>query len=94
MNKPVSPNDLVTPKVTTGPISGSRKIHVTPDSRARPACAAARDRADAGPPTKPPLPIYDTSGPYTDIDAVIDVEKGLKRARTAWVEGTRRRRGI
>ena len=26
---------------------------------------------------EPPLPVYDTSGPYTDNDAVIDVENGL-----------------
>src|SRR5690348_203198 len=32
MNKPFSPADLVTPKVTTGPICGSRKIYTTPDA--------------------------------------------------------------
>jgi len=34
---------------------------------------------------EPPLPVYDPSGPYTDPDVVIDVEKGLGRKRTAWV---------
>ncbi len=33
---------------------------------------------------EPPLPVYDTSGPYTDPSVVIDVEKGLARARSAW----------
>src|SRR3569623_264155 len=32
------------------------------------------------------LPLYDTSGVYTDNDVAIDVEKGLKRARAAWVK--------
>ncbi len=32
MNKPLSASDLATPKVTTGPIAGSRKIHVTPEA--------------------------------------------------------------
>ena len=34
---------------------------------------------------EPNLPVYDTSGPYTDPDVVIDVNKGLPRHRTAWV---------
>jgi hypothetical protein len=35
---------------------------------------------------EPPLPVYDTTGPYTDNDVAIDVEKGLSRARTEWVK--------
>jgi len=30
--------------------------------------------------------VYDTSGPYTDPDAVIDVRKGLEPIRQAWIE--------
>ena len=85
MNKPVSPNDLVAPKVTTGPIQGSRKIHVSPDA-APDLRVPLREIVLAPSANEPPLPIYDTSGPYTDNDVVIDVEKGLKRARTAWVK--------
>ncbi|MEE8514335.1 MAG: phosphomethylpyrimidine synthase ThiC, partial [Gammaproteobacteria bacterium] len=29
----------------------------------------------------PPLTVYDTSGPYTDPEATIDVRKGLPRIR-------------
>ena len=32
MNKPVAPSELETPKVTTGPLQGSRKIYATPDT--------------------------------------------------------------
>ena len=35
---------------------------------------------------EPPVPVYDPSGPYTDPDATIDVERGLPRARLAWVK--------
>ena len=31
------------------------------------------------------MPVYDTSGPYSDASVTIDVEKGLARPRTAWV---------
>ena len=34
---------------------------------------------------EPPVPVYDPSGPYTDPDAAIDVEKGLPRTRVEWV---------
>ena len=32
MNKPVTAADLVTPKVTTGPLPASRKIYARPDA--------------------------------------------------------------
>ena len=33
----------------------------------------------------PPVVIYDTSGPYTDPDITIDINKGLPRLRENWV---------
>ena len=35
---------------------------------------------------EPPLPVYDTTGAYTDPDVAIDVEKGLSRTRIEWVK--------
>ena len=32
MNKPVTAQDLITPKVTTGPLVGSRKIYSNPEA--------------------------------------------------------------
>lgn len=32
-----------------------------------------------------PLTVYDTSGPYTDQDSVIDVKKGLPKIREQWI---------
>src|SRR4030095_10755830 len=34
---------------------------------------------------EPPLTLYDTSGPYTDPTATIDIEKGLSKTREPWV---------
>src|SRR6202046_4497809 len=85
MNKPLSDSDLATPKVTTGPIAGSRKIFSVPEA-APDLRVPLREIALDASSGEPPLPVYDPSGPYTDNDAAIDVEKGLKRARTAWVK--------
>ena len=32
-----------------------------------------------------PLPVYDTSGPYTDPEIEIDVKKGLPKLRQQWI---------
>ncbi len=34
----------------------------------------------------PPIPLYDTSGPYTDPDADIDLTHGLPALRAGWIE--------
>jgi phosphomethylpyrimidine synthase len=84
MNKHIPESDLVTPKVTTGPIAGSRKIYARPDAAPElkvPLREIALDPSSG----EPPLPVYDPSGPYTDPDAVIDVERGLSRPRSEWV---------
>src|SRR5713226_6564995 len=77
--------DLNTPKVTTGPLSASRKIYsrpaAAPDLRV-PLREIALDAACG----EPPLPLYDTTGPYTDPAVAIDVEAGLPRARAEWVK--------
>ncbi len=37
--------------------------------------------------SNPPIPIYDTSGPYTDPAAHIDLVRGLVPLRARWIEG-------
>ena len=84
MNKHLAESDLATPKVTTGPITGSRKVYTAPEAAPDlkvPLREVALDPSSG----EPPVPIYDPSGPYSDPDAKIDVEKGLPRLRTAWV---------
>ncbi|WP_067560844.1 phosphomethylpyrimidine synthase ThiC [Halofilum ochraceum] len=74
----------------TRPFPASRKIHVTgsrPDLRVplREIELSPTETAD-GPRVNAPLPVYDTSGPYTDADARIDLAAGLSPVRTAWIE--------
>jgi phosphomethylpyrimidine synthase len=66
-------------KVTTGPIRGSRKVHVGPlgvamrEIHLEPGCG------------EPPLRVYDPSGPYTDAEARIDIMAGLPELRRDWI---------
>ena len=85
MNKHIAGSELETPKVTTGPLPASRKIYSRPQS-APDLRVPTREIALTEGSGEPPLPVYDTTGPYTDPDAVIDVEQGLPRRRTAWVK--------
>ncbi|HEX5761383.1 MAG TPA: phosphomethylpyrimidine synthase ThiC [Thermoanaerobaculia bacterium] len=43
--------------------------------------------ADGGLAENPPVAVYDTSGPYTDPEAEVDVRRGLPPLRRAWVLG-------
>jgi phosphomethylpyrimidine synthase len=79
-----NPN-IETPKVTTGPLPASRKIHVAPDA-APDLRVPLREIALSEGSGEPPLPVYDTSGPYTDDSVTIDVERGLPRTRIQWVK--------
>jgi phosphomethylpyrimidine synthase len=76
--------NISTPKVTTGPLAASRKIYCKPDA-APDLRVPVREILLTETAGEPPLPVYDTTGPYTDPDVAIDVEKGLARGRTAWV---------
>ncbi|MGM0825278.1 MAG: phosphomethylpyrimidine synthase ThiC [Pseudomonadota bacterium] len=72
------------------PLPGSRKVYVEgsrPDIRVpfreitlSPTKTSADDEQN------PPLLVYDTSGPYTDPDAQIDLRRGLPALRRAWIE--------
>ena len=71
--------------VTTGPLPGSRKIHVA--GTLHPAIRVAMREIALDPSAKePPLRVYDPSGPYTDAAAQIDIAAGLPPLRTAWIE--------
>ncbi len=75
----------------TQPIPGSRKVYV-PGSRSdlrvpmREICQAVTPTAQGGE-QNPPLYVYDTSGPYTDPTAKIDLRAGLPALREAWIAG-------
>jgi phosphomethylpyrimidine synthase len=74
----------------TRPIQGSRKVHVEgsrPDLRVpmREIALAATPRIGSAPEPNAPFCVYDTSGPYTDPDAVIDLSTGLAPLRAQWI---------
>ncbi|MEE9329677.1 MAG: phosphomethylpyrimidine synthase ThiC, partial [Parvularculaceae bacterium] len=90
MNKPLDQSAFATPKVTTGPLPASRKTYVQ-SKRFADVKVPVREidlHESAG---EPPLPVYDTTGPYTDPEVTIDVEAGLARHRSAWIK---RRGGV
>ncbi|MEP3227138.1 MAG: phosphomethylpyrimidine synthase ThiC [Parasphingorhabdus sp.] len=69
--------------VTTGPIAGSKKIHVAAHSGSGIRVAMREIQLEGG---EPPVRVYDTSGPYTDPDVLIDINAGLPQLRREWIE--------
>jgi phosphomethylpyrimidine synthase len=71
-------------RVTTGAFPASRKIHVAGQRHADIAVAMREIdlTASAG---EPPVRVYDTSGPYSDPAAAIDINKGLPELRKPWI---------
>lgn len=77
-------------KITRSPFPNSKKIYV--EGKIHPINVAMREIHLS--PTKltngkieenPPVTIYDTSGPYTDENSEINIEKGLPRIREQWI---------
>ena len=65
--------------ITTGPLPGSCKVHA---AGGQGVAVAMREIALHG---EPALRVYDTSGPYTDSAATIDITKGLPALRQSWI---------
>lgn len=81
---------MIQEPITKSPFPNSQKVYI--DGKHFPIQVAMRQIALH--PTKlsngkieinPPITVYDTSGPYTDESATIDVRKGLPRIREAWI---------
>ncbi|SDG34661.1 hydroxymethylpyrimidine synthase [Onishia taeanensis] len=72
------------------PLPGSRKIFVegsTPDIRVPfREISLSPTRTSGADEQNPPLLVYDTSGPYTDPEAEIDLRRGLAELRRDWIE--------
>jgi phosphomethylpyrimidine synthase len=89
------PEDFVKKTVTlseavTGPFYNSRKIYVDgsrPDIRV-PMREVSQEptAASFGAQENPPIPVYDTSGPFTDPAHKIDLLKGMPDLRCRWIE--------
>ncbi|MFZ9253569.1 MAG: phosphomethylpyrimidine synthase ThiC [Hylemonella sp.] len=79
MNAPDKLAQFIT--LTREPLPASKKIYVTgsrPDVRV-PMREITQTNGES-------VTVYDTSGPYTDPQAMIDVRQGLPALRSAWVE--------
>jgi phosphomethylpyrimidine synthase len=85
MNKPTRKSDLALPKVTTGPLPASRKVYSAPEGFPE-LRVPLREIALSEKSGEAAVRVYDSSGPYTDPKAEIDVARGLPRHREAWVK--------
>ena len=84
MNKPIDQSQFQTPTVTTGALPASTKTYTNP--KAAPDLRVPHWAIALHPSAKEvDVPVYDTSGPYSDPSVAIDLEKGLARPRTDWV---------
>jgi phosphomethylpyrimidine synthase len=80
MNKPIlHPKSVTNDSITRGPLPGSRKIFVPSGDLLVPFREVALSGGEA------PVRLYDTSGPYTDDSASIDIAKGLAAKRRDWI---------
>ncbi len=74
----------------TRPFPNSSKIYVTgsrPDLRVpMRQVEQAATPASLGAEQNPAITVYDTSGPYTDPEATIDLLRGLPEVRSRWIE--------
>jgi len=76
--------------ITQTPFPNSKKVYIS--GQLYPIQVAMREitlsptkLSKGGIEINPPVTIYDTSGPYTDEQAQIDIRKGLPRTRENWI---------
>jgi len=73
-----------TPRVTSGPLPASTKVY-RPGWRHPDLRVPMREIALHPSSGEPPLAVYDSSGPYTDPAADIDIARGLPALRSGWI---------
>jgi phosphomethylpyrimidine synthase len=83
--------DALVDSAAVAPLPNSSKIYVAgsrPDIRVPMREIAQSDTpASFGAEKNPPIVVYDTSGPYTDPAAKIDIRRGLPALRAPWITG-------
>ena len=73
---------IKSPNVTVGPLTGSRKVYSSPEGHDDLRVPFHEiDLAEGA-----PFRVYDTSGAYSDLEAEIDVARGLAPLRAPWIE--------
>ncbi|MBN7785199.1 phosphomethylpyrimidine synthase ThiC [Ponticoccus gilvus] len=74
----------LTPTVTTGPLPASRRVWHA--GQRHPDIRVPMREIDLHPTAgEPPVTVYDSSGPYTDPEAEIAIDRGLPRLRAGWI---------
>src|SRR5690625_712345 len=88
-NKPFSATRATVDQAAIQPLHGSKKFYV---GGPRPDIGCPfREIHQSDTPTlfggekKPPITVYDTSGPYTDPDVKVDIRAGISTPRTPWI---------
>ena len=84
MNKHIDPKSIEPFKVTTGPLPASTKRY-SPAPGFPDVLVPYREIALHPTAKEPPIRVYDTTGPYSDPAAKIDVHAGLPRIRSPWI---------
>ena len=79
LDKNVRDTSVSESTVTTGPIEGSHKHYVDIDGLTVPVRRVELTNGDH-------FDLYDTSGPYTDSTATIDLDAGLPKLRDQWTK--------
>ncbi len=80
-DKSLSDKKPTAPEVTTGPLVGSRKVYSSPQGHDD----VRVPFREIGLTDGSSFQVYDTSGPFADTDAAIDVKRGLEPLRAPWV---------
>ena len=87
-------DEVSTDRITRKPFPGSRKVYATgvlypflrvPMREIHQAPTVVHDAKQETTLSNPPQVVYDTSGPYSDPDAEIDLAKGLAPLRETWI---------
>ena len=84
-DKSLRDKNITAPEVTTGPLAGSCKVYSTPEGHEALRVPLRQIELSNGAPASSSeavghqrvFNVYDSSGPYTDSDADIDVKKRL-----------------
>lgn len=77
--------NAISPKITTGPLPASRKIYKT-GTLHQDILVPMREIELNPSAMEPPVVVYDSSGPYTDPNIEISIERGVPRIREKWIE--------
>lgn len=81
---------MIEQKISQSPLLNSKKVYI--EGKLFPIKVSMRQinlsptkLSNGGIELNPPVTVYDTSGPYTDENVTINVEKGLPRIREQWI---------